>query len=252
MRKSHRIWIIVSAVLLASCVADKVDYAGNSQIYGSLLYQDLATGAVRLVPAGAAVQALYVGDGNAPAQAFKTSEAGKFSFRPQVEGTYALRFTFEDTLQQYRAALVEKQDRDTARVDAGKRIRYTGEIPSVKVEGNNKFYAQEVILQATAQTGLKLIVTDEQKNPLRDVRVCLYANKAFADQNAPYCGGSLAYLSTNESGEVFFAGLEPKAYYVNARGTIGAVRVNNKWSEEMGVTVSLVAGQVVSDTVVLK
>lgn len=253
--KNISIAFIIVFIIIVSC-EDRIDFISHSLVHGELLYKDIITGTDKPVPVGASVNVKYRkeagGDESiAPNSTFITSESGKYKFNPQVNGEYTLSFTFNDTIQQYRAELVETVDLDTTKTDVSKVISYSGEVPSVKVEDDNEFHKEDLVLQAS-ETSLKLVVTDEDENPLSGVRVCLYESKTYADKNSPYCGGSIAYLSSNEMGEVFFTGLKEKVYYYNARGNIGVVNINNQWSEQMKVSKALTKGETTTEKIVLK
>lgn len=241
-------------IIISSC-DDKIDFINQSEIHGDLRYNDIVTETEKPVPAGSSVIVNYIefkkNQSNAPTYSFVTTGVGKYEFKPQVEGVYTLSFSFTDTIQQYNSDLAQKEDVDTTRADKSNVINYSGQLTSVKVDEDNKFYKHDMSLVAS-ETGLKLLVTDEQKNPLREIKVCIYDNKTYADLNSPYCGGSLSYLSTNEQGEVIFIGLQPKVYYFNARGKIGVVNINNQWSDQMKSSDALVQGIISRKEVVLK
>lgn len=247
---SKLIMLLGLVTLVMACNKNQIDYIGRSQISGSLSFQN-STGSYP-APIGSLVS-VRLNNSVDPTYTFKTTEKGRYKFSPQVKGTYIFDFTVMDTVMQYNAALRQKVDLDSARASIRLPIAYTktSEPAVFSVTQSNVPLTKDVVVTGSL-TGVKIIVTDEQGNPVRDARVCLYLNRDFADKNSPNCAGSVAYLSTDGSGAALFLGLEAKSYYFNARASVGSVSINNQWSAEMKLTGQLQSGMISSKTISLK
>jgi hypothetical protein len=239
--------LLLLILFTGSC--KKTDYVANNQIYGSATYDDLSNGSQPL-PSGQKVKVLFNGV-ESSLNSFVTTDTGKYNFSPTIKGSYVLQFTFIDSLLQFDARLVQKLDLDTLRGSSSNAVVYSTTTSSISAGGNDKAFQQNVILKPS-ETGLKLQIMDDQTNRLPNVRVCIYSNKTFASQNAPYCGGCVAYLSSDKNGEVLFTGLQTQAYYINARADVGVVHLTNQWSDDMITTDDLQAGKILTKQITLK
>lgn len=244
-------YLIVSLLILPlACSEEPIVETGL--ISGKLQYKNAITGVIEDVPAGTPVSVKFeTPDGfSFYDYSFKTTQKGLYSLKPNVKGTYTLSFAHPDTIMQFNTALVEKLDVDTLRNEESGVIRYTVEHSFILDEGHT-FHDVDMLLFAKT-TSLKLILHDENKNPLLDIKVCIYDNETFATANSPYCGGALGYLSSDKKGEVLFVGLNAKKYYFNARGNIGVVAVDNQFVDSINESDELIQDVVNTVEVELK
>lgn len=246
-RNQHVAIYLLLAVLL-SCKKDKVDFINASRISGSLDYQTPT--ATIPVPAGAIIHISFNGIPQVQLTT-RTTQKGSYSFSPQAVGSYTLRFTYTDTLISYNAAIRQKEDLDETRATSKVINTYELNAPEIQVKKDNEIYLKNALL-TTSATMLSITVTDDMGNPIRDSRICIYTNKSFAEQNSPYCGGSVAYLSTDGTGKATFSGLENKKYYINARAEVGSAKLNNLWLAEMRETAVLETGKTNTKTISLR
>lgn len=221
--------IFLGIIFAVACVKNKIDFVNGSQISGTLTYENLSLGK-KAAPAGSKVN-VYFNNSKDPVSSFLTTDSGKYEFSPQSKGIYTLTFSVIDTVTTFDSTLVQPMDLDTLRKSVSSPVFYmtTAKPISVTVSADQKVYTQDVDL-STAITALKLLITDGKGVPLPGARVCVYNNQTFASQNAPYCGGCLAYLSTDINGEIVFTGLPIGTYYINARDDVGVVHINNQFS----------------------
>lgn len=246
-----KFWLLAGfAILFAACNKKQIDYIGHSQISGGLSYK--TTSDNNPAPIGSLVTVRFNGSTD-PTYSFRTTEKGRYKFIPQVKGNYVFEFTVVDTVLQYNALLRQKEDLDETRTSIRIPVAYakSAEPELFSVNEANTLITRDVLVSGSP-TGFRVTVNDDQGNPLRDARVCLYQSKDFADRNSPNCSGSIAYLSTDASGSVTFLGLEAKQYFINAKASIGAANVNNQWSIDMRNTGQLQAGVVSSKVISLK
>lgn len=245
------IWsVLLLLMTLCQYSCKKVEYVESNVVYGTLSYNDLLKG-VQPVPPGQKVNVL-INDSLSSLYSFTTSEAGKYSFIPTVKGNYTFEFKYTDTLLQYNASLVEKADLDTLRKNSYQPILYDFKSSSaIEIEKRDKSFQRNVTLQHK-ETGIRLQMVDEQDHALTEVKVCIYANEKFAAVNAPYCGGCMAYLSSDKNGQVSFVGLQAQPYFINARARIGIASVTNQHAAEMKTTGVLQSGVISTKKIVLK
>lgn len=253
MKKTILLLFVITVILFAahSCTPkNEIESINHSNINGALKYHSI-DGTEKPVPAGARVTVSLIDD-LAPLTTFVTTSDGKFSYNTMSKGKYSLMFSFTDTTLRYDAALVQKTDIDTTRPSNKVAISYSNFKPLVvDVSESDNSSKQDITLTST-ETGVKLLVTDDQNNPVIGARVCLYSNKTFAEQNAPYCGGCLAYLASDNQGVVYFTGLTAQAYYINARASIGKVNLTNQYAAEMRTVTVASVGQFTTKNIILK
>jgi len=248
---SSNIQILVAALifLLTSCVKDEIKFLGSTQIYGSVKFNHPVRGEL-LLPSNQMVN-IVLNDNLNPFLSFKTSEAGRYSFKPFREGKYTFEFGYSDTLLQYDASLVRREDIDTLKKSSFGVMHFRGKAENVLVDGSYKAYQKDIVL-LPEDTGLKLFVTDDQNRPLYGSRVCLYTNQIIAQQNAPFSGGAFAYLSSDINGYVLFTGLQAQTYYINASGKFGVVSLTNQWSSDMKSAKPNKDGEITVKQIILK
>jgi hypothetical protein len=247
--------LLIPILLAAACDYEPIEFIKPALVSGKLEYQDIRSG-IRKVPAGTRVEVQFKSDGKSHYNySFKTKEDGLYQFEPQVEGTYIVTVMLVDTIDQFSSALVVKEDIDTMRSDETDTVVYKS---TDSFEMSKKFFKKDTniitkdISLKQAGTVLKITLTDENKNPLRNIRVCIYNNEKLAADNSPYCGGSLAYLSSDENGVVIFTGLEERPYYANARGNVGSVSLDNQYDNAAKTIAKLMKNQVNEAVIVLK
>lgn len=228
----HLLFFISSIIILPGCNDEEgFPHAGDAAIQGELKFIDAVTGNSKYVPVGADIEVFFE-DSELPDFTFKTTEKGKYIFTPQAIGDYKLRFSHTDSTLQYSSSLVKPEDIDTLRISEFQKIEYRDTI-DVKVSESNKIV--ESVTLDTKITGLRVIAKDSLGNRLNNIQICLYNNEKFYKDNFPNCGGSLKYITTNADGIAFFSGLEPIKYFINARGNVGKVTLNNHYSPEAQV-----------------
>jgi hypothetical protein len=220
---------VLAILVIVACVKNKIDFVNGSQISGKLTYENLSLGKIA-APAGTKVN-VYFNNNVDPTFTFLTTDSGKYVFSPQSKGKYTFKFSVIDTVMTYDSTLVQKADIDTTRKSSSAPVFYSTTVKPVTISVNSDqtVYTEDVDL-TTSETGLHLQITDAQGRALPGARVCIYNNQSFASQNAPYCGGCLAYLSTDINGQIIFTGLSPGIYYINARADAGVVHINNQFS----------------------
>jgi hypothetical protein len=237
---------------VAACTdQESITLVQSSLISGRITYVDEGTSIEKNLPKGTQVTVIFNAGTPYYGYSFKTTEDGVYSFKPQVKGNYDLVVSLDDTVVQFNADLVVAgQDQGPARKSESLLVAYKDSI-RVSIDEKSKIISRDIKLQQTA-TNLKLTIKDEKGNPVRAARVCIYDNATFADTNSPYCGGSIAYLSSNGKGEVFFTGLSAKEYFVVARATVGNLTLNNKFAEATKSTGALTAKKTTTKDIVVK
>lgn len=235
-------------VLFVNCKNDeKVEFVVDGQINGTLKYNEIKTNTARDVPAGSSIR---VANSNNKVSTFTTKQDGVYTYTSTIGDTYTFDISIEDSVLQFDKSLVDKGSIDTIRNDIYLSVDYSDSF-SVTINQDNPLINKNVVL-ASENTGLRVLLTDSLGNPLPRVDVCLYNNKYFFEQNLSDCGGSIRYLRSDENGEVLFIGLKPVSYYVNARGQIGSVAIDNHFEGAIQETIALEEGGITSITVILE
>lgn len=248
--KTKLTWLFIVVLFGVSC--DTIHIPTAAQITGRLFYIDPITGKEIDAPQNTPVKVAFNTNGiQYYGYSFKTTDEGRLYFQPSVAGSYDLIVTVTDSVLQFDPTIVvPKEDLDSTRKAEYALIDFT-DSTHFQIGRGNSFFSQDFKLMQD-MTSLLLILKDEAGNTLKGMRVCIYDNETFASENSPYCGGALAYLETNEKGEALFTGLQPKVYYVNARGTVGKVNINNQFTDAIKTTDALQKGTVSSKEIILK
>jgi hypothetical protein len=237
MKKYWSLPLAVLGLLVACDNDNNVNILKSAAVRGKLTYTGIGTSSSQSVPKGTKVAVVkfkaddYKTVVTSADYSFVTADAGQYIFRPQLAGWYELSAILSDTTLQFDSDLVVKEDLDTLRAKEFATITYSG-TGQVSVDGGDYSSKDLDINLSSQQVVLKLTVVDEKDNPLPSMRVCIYDNDDFGAANAPYCGGSRAYLETNKDGVVLFAGLPVNNYYVNVRGEVGNKHLTNATTEK--------------------
>jgi hypothetical protein len=84
-----------------------------------------------------------------------------------------------------------------------------------------------LIPDESTQNGFHIsLIDDNLKTPVSNFKLWVFTNKLLADNNDT--AGYVFSLKTNDYGKAFKLGIQPGSYYVNAKDSIGSVRLKGK------------------------
>ncbi|RXM44166.1 hypothetical protein BOW57_09760 [Flavobacterium sp. YO64] len=241
---------IFSFVLLLSCDKEnEAEYVGDALSTINLQYLNAATNLKEDVRKGASISIFY-NDASTPIYTGKTGASGIFSYKARAIGKYKIMVKQTDTIIQFNSSLVTELDADSLRADEFGYVAYS--------YSNNFEIARDSKIELNSElkpetTGLRLKAKDENGNLLANVNVCVYNNLNFYTANFPNCGGSIKYLSTSSKGMILLTDLAPNTtYYINAKGKIGLLEINNHYDLKAQTFTSGPEGEIKEADIVLK
>lgn len=227
---------------------DDFPHAGNASVQGELTYIDVVTGNTKEVPIGAEVEVFFENN-LLPDFTVKTTENGKYSFKPQAIGNYTFKFKFIDSTLQFSSALVKPEDIDTLKANQYKALEYSY-TKDFQIAADTKI-VEHIVLNASI-TGIRITAKDALGNKLSNVQLCVYNNESFYNLNFPNCAGSIKYINTNDEGIALLAGLETVKYYINARAKLGNIQISNHYLPEAQIVHNETANTIKPIDLILK
>jgi hypothetical protein len=86
--------------------------------------------------------------------------------------------------------------------------------------------AMILIPDESSQSGFQLSVIDSLNSPVSNFKLWVFSNKILAENNDTL--GNIFSLKTNDYGKAFKLGIQPGNYYINAKDTLGNIRLKGK------------------------